>query len=243
MDIGTALLPLGMIPALFILYVTLGGYEKKFKNKYIFLTFLGGIVLGTIIFFIELWWVFGLSERAYHSVPNIIILSFCFLFLEQSAKLAVLNMRRFQNDEAVLLYGASLGLGFASPSGAVLIGFMDHFGVMDESIFSISGIFLVLLVLSTLLMNCSTGILIGAAVKKRERIKGLFLASLAGTMAWAAVFFQIPLEPVSLYGNVVICLAFGYALFLYPYAYRRTLPFHLLGRKTKKKILEKRFFK
>jgi hypothetical protein len=243
MDIGTALLPLGMIPALLVLYITLGGYEGKFTNSYIFLTFLGGIVLGTIVFIIELWWLFGLSEEAYHSVPNIIVLSFCFLFLEQSAKLAVLNMRRFQSDEGVLLYGASLGLGFATPSGVVLLGFLDRFGAMDGNIFSIRGIFLILLVLAVLLISCSTGILIGVAVKKKERMRGLFLAAAAGILTWIAILFQIPLDPVSLYSNGVICIVFGYSLYIYLYVIRRTLPFYLLGRKTKKKILEKRFFK
>lgn len=242
MDIGTALLPLGIIPALFILYVTLGGYEDKFKNAYIFLTFIGGIVLGTIIFLMELWWILGLNEEAFHSVPNIIILSFSFLFLEQIAKLSVLNMRRFQKDEGIPLYGASLGLGFASPSGAVLLGFMSHFKIMEGSIFSVDGVFLVILAISILLIGCATGIWIGTAVKKKERIKGLLFASLAGMAAWITILLQVPFRPVSVYGYGVICIAFGYALFIYFYAYKRTLPFHLLGRKMKKKILEKRIF-
>ncbi|KAA0003382.1 MAG: hypothetical protein FE048_01610 [Thermoplasmata archaeon] len=242
MDIGTALLPLGIIPALFILYIILGGYERKFKNAYIFLTFIGGVVLGTVIFLIELWWIFGLSEEALHSVPIIITLSFCFLFLEQISKLAVLNMRRFQNDEGVPLYGASLGLGFASPSGAVLLGFMDYFKIMEESIFSLGGIFLVILAISILLISCTTGIWIGIAVKKKERVKGLLLTSLAGIVGWIAILLQVPFKPVSLYANIIICIALGYAIFIYLYAYRRTLPFHLMGRKMKKKILEKRIF-
>ncbi len=242
MDVGTALLPLGIIPALFILYVTLGGYEGKFKNAYIFLTFIGGIVLGTIIFLMELWWILGLNEEALHSVPNIIILSFFFLFLEQLSKLSVLNMRRFQKDEGVPLYGASLGLGFASPSGAVLLGFMSHFKIMDENIFSLGGVFLVVLAISLLLIGCTTGIWIGTAVKKKERIKGLFLASFAGMASWIAILLQVPLKPVSIYGYVLIAITFCYAILIYIYAYKRTLPFHLMDRKMKKKILEKKFF-
>ena len=59
-----AVLFLGIIPALILLYISLKGYEGLYKDKSIFLTFVAGIILGVIAAFI----------RAYLNPPALLAL-------------------------------------------------------------------------------------------------------------------------------------------------------------------------
>ncbi|NIA11055.1 MAG: hypothetical protein GWP10_15335, partial [Nitrospiraceae bacterium] len=122
MDITSALLPMGIIPALFILYITLEGYEGKFKEHYIFLTFIGGIAMGTLVYFMELWFLSVFNYGVFiQAIDVILVVSFIFSLFESISKMVVLNLPKFQKEEGIILYGASLGLGFSSPVGVILM--------------------------------------------------------------------------------------------------------------------------
>ena len=94
MEITSLLLPLGIIPSLIILYIITGGYEGKFKERYIFISFIAGIVLGAIIYLIEGSTLYSMP----YFIDIIIIYSFLFSFLEQISKFAILNLKKLGNE-------------------------------------------------------------------------------------------------------------------------------------------------
>ena len=49
-----AALFLGIIPALFLMFLCLKGYDGYYKDKSIFLTFIAGIILGVIVAVVSL---------------------------------------------------------------------------------------------------------------------------------------------------------------------------------------------
>ena len=98
-----AMLFLGIIPALILLYISLKGYEGIYKDKTIFLTFVFGIIAGFISVLIE-----------YYTIGVGILFIILFPLLEQLFKTMILNIRRLQQKRETTIYGLSLGLGFGS---------------------------------------------------------------------------------------------------------------------------------
>lgn len=231
MDIGSALLPMGIIPALLVLYITLGGYEDRFRDKYIFLTFIGGIALGTLVYFMEIWVLSVFNyEVLLQALDVILLLSLGFALFEHLAKLVVLNLPRFQRDEGTVLYGASLGLGFAATSGAI---FMRDVG----SLFSPQGLYAGLMALALILLSCATTMLLGVGIVRGQRMKFLFLASLAGMVLWPPVLFAIGYGPGGLAGAG--SLAYGAVVYLYV---RRLIRPYLLGRQALREVYRREWF-
>ncbi len=228
MDIGSALLPIGIIPALFILYVTLGEYEGKFKEHYIFLTFIGGIAMGTLVYFMEIWFLTMFNyDLLMQAIDIILIVSFIFSFFESLSKLVVLNLPKFQDEEGVILYGASLGLGFASPFGVILLR-------GTSSLLSLQGLYATVISISVLLLSCSTAMWIGTGIKKRQKMKYLLVASLMGLAVWPAMFFR---------SSVYIVAAMAiYSLFIYNYTKKAVQPY-MLGRKALKDAYRKKWLR
>jgi len=101
---------LGIIPALILLYICLKGYEGRYKDKTIFLTFIIGVVLGFIAAFVQ-------SLTFAVVVIYIILLA----FFDQLFKTIVLNFSRTHNKGETTIYGLSLGLGFGSSFTPFLI--------------------------------------------------------------------------------------------------------------------------
>jgi len=100
-----ALLFLGIIPSLILLYIALKGYDGIYKDKYIFLAFITGIILGVI----------SVVVRISISPPVLLIVFIIlFAFFEQLFKAVVLNIGRLQRKREATIYGLSLGLGFGS---------------------------------------------------------------------------------------------------------------------------------
>ncbi|MEE8565508.1 MAG: protease PrsW, partial [Candidatus Thermoplasmatota archaeon] len=89
---------LGIIPALFLLFLGLKGYDGYYKEKNVFLSFVIGIILGVIAAVME---IITLSMGIF-----IIIL---FPILEQILKLMTLNIGRLQKQKSTVVYGLSLG--------------------------------------------------------------------------------------------------------------------------------------
>ena len=100
-----AILFLGIIPALFFLFIALKGYEGYYKDKTIFLTFITGIFFGILAAIIRL---------IINPLPLVIIFIILFAFLEQLFKTIVLNIGRLQYKKETTIYGLTLGLGFGS---------------------------------------------------------------------------------------------------------------------------------
>ncbi|RLF63859.1 MAG: hypothetical protein DRN33_03310 [Thermoplasmata archaeon] len=228
MDIGSALLPMGIIPALFILYITLEGYEGRFKEHYIFLTFIGGIAMGTLIYFLEIWVLSIFNYDVFlQAVDVILITSLIFSFLESMSKLIVLNLPRFQDDEGVVLYGASLGLGFASPAGVILMR-----GV--HSIISMHGLYASLISVSALLISCSAAMWIGLGVKIKKKARYVAIASLVGLFIWPPIFFNS--SPYAAVASI------AYAIFIYIYTRNSVQPY-MMGRKALKEAYRKKWLR
>ncbi|HHH77634.1 MAG TPA: hypothetical protein ENL18_00260 [Thermoplasmatales archaeon] len=228
MDISSALLPIGIIPALFILYVTLEGYEGKFKEHYIFLTFVGGIAMGTLVYFMELWFLsvfnYGIFIQA---LDVILVVSLIFSFFESMSKLVVLNLPKFQKEEGVILYGASLGLGFASPAGVILLR-----GV--PSLFSPEGAYAATIAISVIVLSCSTAMWVGTGIKMRQKTKYVMIASLAGLPAWPFIFFSS-----SVYSAIAAVI---YSIFVYISTRNAVRPY-MMGRKALKDAHRKKWLR
>jgi hypothetical protein len=219
MDPGLAFGPLGLVPAIFLLYVTLGPYENKFKDKIVFLSFIGGMILGTIVLALE--GSFLASVPAYHTYWDILLsLAVLFSFLDQLAKLIILNLPRFHRDMTTAIYGAALGLGLGTPIGALIL--------RGTEISSIQGAAAVTLVLSFMLFQSATGSLIGLGVGQGKKWTYFFYSFLLGAIFWPLLLLSIIYYVLSL---LVALFAFGF----YAYMHRVFLPPILVDRKTRKK--------
>ena len=107
-----AALFLGIIPALFLMFLCLKGYDGYYKDKSIFLTFIAGIILGVIAAVVRL---------RINAEPLVIVFLILYAFFEQLFKTIILNIRRLQLKKETVIYGLSLGLGFGSSFTPFLI--------------------------------------------------------------------------------------------------------------------------
>ncbi|RLF44133.1 MAG: hypothetical protein DRN29_08960, partial [Thermoplasmata archaeon] len=181
MELNTLLLPMGIIPSLFLLYVIIGGYEGRFKEKLIFITFVVGLILGGVIYLMEGLIVYPLiSENPYLNL--IIFFAIIFSFLEQLAKFAILNYPKLF-DEGLPIYGASLGLGFSSTFAPLL------FGKSIEIIWE--NAMLILIPFAVILMGSSTGIFIGIGVKRNLKWKYFGISTAIAALLWVALLIAI----------------------------------------------------
>jgi hypothetical protein len=153
--IPQASLFLGIIPALFILFIGLKGYDGLYKEKNVFLSFVFGIISGVIAAIIEIITL---------SIGFLIII--LFPILEQILKLMILNIRRLQREKSSVIYGLSLGLGFGSvftPISLILANFETE---------SIILIFSVLIgSIGIILLHGATGIILGYGVFSGKILK------------------------------------------------------------------------
>jgi len=192
-----ALLFMGIIPALVLLFISLKGYDGYYKDKLIFLTFVIGLIIGVIAVLIEAY--------TYAIGIYFIIL---FPLLEQLFKTMVLNIGRFHGKKETPIYGLSLGLGFGSifiPSSIILLniqGVHDNFSMILTTIGAIG----------IILIHASTGVCIGYGVYKYSLLKYLLFAIVLYVPVTSSTFFS------SYLNNGYIQLAiFPYGIILYWY--------------------------
>ncbi|MCX6665177.1 MAG: protease PrsW [Euryarchaeota archaeon] len=189
---------LGIIPALLLLYLSIKGYEGLYKEKNIFLSFIGGIIAGVIAILIE--WI---------TVSVGVLFIILFPILEQLLKTMILNIGRLQNKKETVIYGLCLGLGFGSiftPFSLITsnIIILDIFGISLIVIGSIG----------TILLQASTGIIIGYGVYTRKLRKYIPIAILiyipVTAITWITILYRIDYLYLSLvfYGFVI----YGYLL-------------------------------
>jgi len=107
-----AVLFLGIIPAMIILYIALKGYEEYYKEKTIFIIFIVGIIFGVIA---------AVIRYLINPLPYLIIYIVIFAFFEQLFKTIILNIGRLQGKKETVIYGLALGLGFGSAFTPFLI--------------------------------------------------------------------------------------------------------------------------
>jgi hypothetical protein len=192
---------IGIIPALILLYVGLKGFEGHFKDKLIFLTFIVGIIIGTISVAIEY----------YTQTIGLIVYIILFPVLEQLFKTIVLNLGRFQEKQETTIYGFSLGLGFGSVFTPAAIMSLEEINLtFFAAIIGSIGI---------ILFHAATGVLIGYGVYTNKLSKYLTIAILLHIVITAVIgltnLFQIG------YLQILIVL---YGIFLFWYATRNIMP-------------------
>jgi len=169
-----AILFLGIIPALFFLYIALKGYEGYYKDKTIFLTFITGIFFGILAAVIRL---------VINPFPLMIVFIILFAFFEQLFKTIVLNIGRLQYKKETTIYGLSLGLGFGSSFTPFLVIAGSLSGQSSAS-------FLTLVAFGSfgfILFHAATGALIGYGIFSGKMTKYLFIA----------IILQIPFNAIA----------------------------------------------
>lgn len=202
-ELPQALLFIGIIPALLLLFISLKGYEGYYKDKLIFLTFVIGLIIGVITVIIE----------AYTAAVGIYFIVL-FPILEQLFKTIVLNIRRFHGNKETPIYGLSLGLGFGSifiPSSLILLGIQ---GVYDNL-----SIALVLVgALGIILIHAATGVCIGYGVYSYSLFKYLIFAILLYIPVTGLTFFSTIVQR----GYLQLAI-FPYGIILYWYFTTRVM--------------------
>lgn len=156
-----ASLLLGVIPALILLFINLRGYEKLYKEKNIFLTFIVGIILGGIAAVVEQF-----------TIEIGLLFIVLFPILEQLLKTIALNIGRFHEKQETVVYGLSLGVGF----GSVFIPFsLISFSVdsSDLTLFIILGL---IGSIGFIFLHGATGICIGYGVYAQKLMKYFIFA-------------------------------------------------------------------
>lgn len=169
-----AILFLGIIPALFFLYIALKGYEGYYKDKTIFLTFITGIFFGIIAAIVRL---------IINPLPLMIIFIILFAFFEQLLKTIILNLGRMQFKKETTIYGLTLGLGFGSSFTPFLV-------IAGSLSGQTSTTFLILVAIGSfgfILFHAASGIFIGYGVFSGKMIKYLFIA----------IILQVPFNAIS----------------------------------------------
>ncbi len=223
MELNTLLLPMGIIPSLFILYFIVGGYDGRYKERLVFLLFIIGFVAGAIIYAIEGMIIYPIVSQAPY-LDIILIFSILFSFLEQIVKFATLNHPRM-NDEGLPIYGGTFGLGFSSVFAPLLFGRGIEVTVNNIPLMTIP--------FAVILINCSTGILIGVGIKRTMKMKYFSLSFVISFIMWVSLLVAII---YSLSWNTLLSLTFSLYLLLFSaiifaITYKEQLPFGMLRRR------------
>jgi len=223
MDLPTqAILFLGIIPALFFLFIALKGYEGYYKDKTIFLTFIIGIVFGIIAAILR--YVLNLGNPMALFIPYLVI----FAFFEQLLKTIVLNIGRLQGKKETTIYGLSLGLGFGSSFTPFLI-------IEASAVSGVTSTFLVLVFFGSLgfiLFHAGTGAYIGYGVTSGKLIKYLLIAiAIQIPFNLIADLTRFTLDPYTLYYHLGLLV---YGLIVFVYVTRKVMPKILKEKKERK---------
>jgi len=200
--IPAASLFLGIIPALILLYITIGGYEGHAKQKNIFVSFIVGIIIGFAAAVIELVTKNGAG----------LIVIILYPLIEQLFKTVILNARRLQEKQATVVYGLVLGLGFGAISTPVSIIMANIQG---------NDLLLLGLVLigsfGIIMLQGATGVMIGYGVYTTKLPKYVLFA----VVVEIPMIIGINVQGLPQIG--VVLFVFAYGLFLYWYATRRIM--------------------
>jgi hypothetical protein len=189
--------------ALIYVYLTVKKYSGSFKESTILVLFLIGLFSGAFSFFGEIFLFAGITT----------ILGGA--FLGEGLKTVVLNMKRYRNKSETTLYGFSLGTGFGSAIGTLMLGIYATRGLADGTTFA----WLLLFIASMLLFHSALGGLIGYGCSIEKTIR-YFLYAIILHAVLSLLMPASTVVPSEVLGIVIF--AFSAALFYY--AYTKILP-------------------
>ena len=184
---------LGIIPALLLLYISLKDYEGYYKDKFIFLSFVAGIIAGFISVIIE----------TYGQTIGILFIIF-FPIIEQLFKTIILNISKLQRIKDTVIYGLSLGLGFGS--------IFTPFSMITSNIQPGDSILIILVIIGSIgiiLLHGATGVCIGYGIYSGNLIKYLLLAIILHipitSLIFLTTFYEIEFLQIGLiiYGLII----------------------------------------
>ena len=226
MELSSLLIPLGIIPAIAAMYIFTARYEGKYREKNILISFIMGMILGMLIYIMEVPNVAKVIEGNLY-MGDAMIMAVMFSFLEQIAKFVVLNAK-FLKDDGLPIYGAALGAGIASPFAPVFIRKIE---------ISVYGFLIAIIPVMVIFIASYTAILIGIGIKKEEKGKYFGYAFIFSIPIWLILLFIFYFKE-----NLAYFLSFFFLLFIVTtlatyHAYHTLLPFSMLKRQELKKIL------
>lgn len=200
---------LGIIPALFLIYISLRGYDQYLKEKTIFFTFLVGIIIGFIAALVEKFTV-GVG----------ILFVLLFPLFEQLLKTIVLNLRRFHMKPQTIGYGLCLGLGFGSMYMVFSMMYPQILTEQNTTWTLTSTALLFLGSIGILLLHGTTGLIIGFGVSTGKLIRFFSYAILLHLPITSLNVIMLSLEVTSWYH--IFALAYG--LIIYIVAMQKLMP-------------------
>jgi len=205
---------LGIIPALILLYISIKGYEGYYKDKLIFLTFIGGIIAGAITVIIE----------TFSSGIGILFI-LLFPIIEQLFKTMILNFGRFQRKKETTVYGLTLGLGFGS--------IFTPFSMVTANIQAGDLFVLTLIVIGSIgiiLLQGSTGVIIGYGIYDGKLLKYLLYAIILHLPITSIIFLTQYFNLAYLQIGLII-----YGLIIYWYITTKIMSRILLNKRQRKR--------
>jgi len=214
---------LGIIPALFIMYISLKGYDEYYKDKTIFITFIAGIIMGFIAAFVQLFFFGGII------FVSIVVLA----IFDQLFKTMVLNIGRFQHNKETPIYGLSLGLGFGSSFTPFMLIAASYSPYIPNDIYILS--LIALGSLGIIFFHGATGAYIGYGIFEGKLIKKLIFC----------IILQMPLSFLSMMTInsdlsylwlqfVFVLAAIIYGIIIFLYVTKKILPLIKENKKKKK---------
>lgn len=201
----------GIVPALALLFFALKDYEGAFEERTLFRLFIWGIFLGLIAVIFEIVPFFSLN-------PKIMPLSFCLISIPGIAifqamlKLMLLNKKKFQVRKETTFYGLALGLGFGA-----IYSFSWSFAEITPRIQLgdyYSAFLIILFVLANLLMQGSTGAVLGYGSTSGRIFKWLGFAVIIHS-GFNLVLFIANLGIARSEIFIALVLSYSIVLFLY----------------------------
>ena len=216
---------LGVIPALIILYIGLKGYDGYYKDKYVFLSFVAGIIFGFVAAFMQ-------SLTLPLAVIYIVLLS----FFDQLFKTIILNIPHLHGNIGTPIYGMTLGLGFGSSFTPFMIIATSAIITNNSYVLMLTGVGS----LGLILFHGATGAYIGLGVFYGRLFKHLIIAILLqlpfNFLISMMVFYSRP-ELIRLQIVFVILLII-YGSLIYYYVIKKVMP--LISEKGEKRKRSKK---
>ena len=222
MQFGSLLIPLGLVPSLLALYIFVGRYEGKFNERKTILSYVLGFIFGLIIYLIEM---FNLHIGTKIYVFDVLIASFAFSFIEQTAKVMILNAK-FLKEDALPIYGASLGSGFSSTFAPIFIQKIN---------LSIEGLIVASIPIFVIFSTIYSSLLVAIGIKKKKLIY-IFSSILYSFLIWLILIFSFNFKYTSYFFILILLLAIVSIASIY-HAYYKLLPYSMLKRRELRKIL------